>query len=100
MKSYSIYLKKVTCSCIFSPELKRDVANFVFIQNAFLSSLPFLVGFICTLTAGFFADKLRRGILSTKQTRRLMACLGKYEPYIYESNYSRMDKIKFAKDSP
>ncbi len=48
-----------------------------FVQDGFLSSLPFLIGFVVGVGSGFLADYLRRGFFSTTATRKIFNTAGK-----------------------
>lgn len=76
----------------------QEVLDFKLKENAFLSALPFLVGFLCTLAAGVIADKLRRRMLTTKNTRRLMAATGYFPTGIFLmlASYAGCDQITWS----
>ncbi|XP_065062832.1 sialin-like [Rhopilema esculentum] len=63
------------------PSYFKEVLNFPIKENGFLSALPYLAAFICSLIVGQFADFLRyRGILSTGKVRKLMTVSGLFIP--------------------
>ena len=54
--------------CLFTP------------QNGVLSSLPYLVTWVCNIIAGALADFLRKpNRLRTVHVRKIMVCLGECE---------------------
>ncbi|XP_070208371.1 sialin-like [Littorina saxatilis] len=63
------------------PKFMKDILKFDMTQNGVLSSLPYLVTWVCNLVAGSLADCLRKpGRLRTVHVRKLMVTIGLIGP--------------------
>jgi len=80
------------------PTYFEEVLDFKLKENAFLSALPFLAGFVFYLIAGFAADKLRAHLLSTQNTRRLFALLAYFPTgaFLIAASYAGCDQKAFS----
>jgi len=80
------------------PQFYADVLGFSLVTNGWFNALPYVVMTILSTIAGFAADWLRAGRLSTKNTRKLM-CAASMLPssvLLILTSYTESDQVALA----
>jgi len=78
------------------PKYMADVLQFSIKANGLYSSLPYVMMWIVSVGSGFVADwMIRRGVLSTTNTRKVMTGLAAFGPAIFMvgASYAGCDRV-------
>ncbi|KAM8716638.1 hypothetical protein ACLKA7_003506 [Drosophila subpalustris] len=78
------------------PKYMADVLQFSIKANGLYSSLPYIMMWIVSVGSGFVADwMIRRGIMNTTNTRKLMTGLAAFGPAIFMvgASYAGCDRV-------
>lgn len=78
------------------PKYMADVLQFSIKANGLYSSLPYVMMWIVSVGSGFVADwMIRRGIMNTTNTRKLMTGLAAFGPAIFMvgASYAGCDRV-------